>query len=380
MSIKILYVTGVLNRGGAEIMLLDLVKKLSSQTNVHILVNYLNEETRKGILTSDFEELGCEIHYIKTQWSEGLFKYYLSFKTVIKNIGEVDIIHSHINIKSGFVAFCAYQNRIPKIITHSHGEIYYPLTNLSNALRAFEFWFQKKLIKRYSSNYWACSVKAGRTLFAQVKETDIVVINNAIDLDHFTTVNKEAKDGLLIDLGLADTFVIGSVGRVVARKNLLFVIEILNFLNKKDIAFMFLNIGQVDDAVYYARVEQKIKEYSLESKVLNVGLQSEIPLYFSVLDVFISPARNEAFGMVALEAQACGVPVVISDHFPPEVDMNIGLASFMHGFNVEEWGYEIMKKTNAKKPSPASIKKAFIYKGFDSSTNATVVESLYEDK
>tara|TARA_B110000967_G_C18521117_1_gene381101 strand:+ start:30 stop:254 length:225 start_codon:yes stop_codon:yes gene_type:complete len=74
--VNILYITGVLNRGGAEIMLLNLTKNLTSHYSKHILGNYQNEATMIGILTDEFKAADGSIHYIRTQWIQGVFIYY----------------------------------------------------------------------------------------------------------------------------------------------------------------------------------------------------------------------------------------------------------------------------------------------------------------
>lgn len=377
---RVLFVTGVLNRGGAEIMLLDLVRNFSSNIKVHVLVNYLKEDAKEGVLTKDFEDANVTIHYTKTQWSSGLYSFYKSFSEIIESIGKVDIIHSHINVKSGFVGYCAAKNDIPRIITHSHGEIYYPINSIINAIRAFEFWFQKKLIKKYSSDYWACSLKAGKTLFSSVNDKDIRIINNAIDVRYFTSVEAEEIIQLKKYLKIENKLILGSVGRVVARKNLLFIVEILNELRNRKIDFVFVNIGKVDDSSYYAQVEEKIKEYNLHDFFLDLGLQSNVPLYMTMLDIFISPAKTEAFGMVAIESQACTVPTVISTEFPTDVDMDLGLVTFIDEFDSSKWADTILQMKNIDKPSSMDISQQFIKKGFDVKSNSQEVERNYVNR
>jgi D-inositol-3-phosphate glycosyltransferase len=63
-----------------------------------------------------------------------------------------------------------------------------------------------------------------------------------------------------------------------------------------------------------ARLQALCKELGLDDLVLFLGkrAQDTLPYYYSAADVLIMPSHYESFGMVALEAMACGTPVVAS--------------------------------------------------------------------
>ena len=377
---KIIQVVGVLNRGGAELMLLDIAKNISNKYKLIFLVNYKKKSgPKEGVLDQEFLDLGCEIHYIETQWSNGLINYYRNFKTILKEIGNVDIIHIHINVKSGIVSLYAKIFQINKIIVHSHGEINYGYNNLKSIILSSEFFFQRQLIRLFATDFWACSLKAGKTLFRNKRDKDIIVIKNAINIESYEDVKESEIVSFKREMECQNKLLIGSVGRVVKRKNLSFVIDVLKELKKNKIDFIFINVGQVDDEDYFKEVQKKIHEYDLNENVLNLGLRDDIPQLMSSLDIFISPALNEAFGIVAIEAQAAGVTTILSNQFPREVDLNLGLVSFIDNFDSITWRDKILESKNLNKIDRKIIREAFEEKGFDIRKNINVIEELYEN-
>lgn len=375
---KIVQVVGVLNRGGAELMLLDIAKNISEKYKLVFLINYKNDNVKEGLLDQDFLDLGCELYYIKTQWSRGPLRYYINFKNILKKIGYIDTIHIHINVKSGIVSLFSKLLKIKKIIVHSHGEINYQNNDFKSIVLNSEFFYQKQLINKFATDFWACSIKAGKTLFPYKKNEEIIIIKNAINTDPYETIQDSEIIAVRNKFTDQNKLIIGSVGRIVKRKNLLFVIDILNEIKKSKVDFIFLNIGQVDDKNYFEKVNQKVKEYNLSNHVINLGLRDDIPILMSALDVFVSPAFNEAFGIVAIEAQAAGVRTVLSNQFPVDVDLGLGLVNFIDNFNPKIWRNEILNYNHIVKVDKKTIQKTFKEKGFDIKKNINVIESLYE--
>ena len=84
-------------------------------------------------------------------------------------------------------------------------------------------------------------------------------------------------------------------------------------------------------------IKKKVIEMHLEENVIFTGIRSDIPQILSAMDVFILPSFFEGMPNVVLEAQAVGVPCLISDNITKEVDIT-GLVTFLSiDDNVELW-------------------------------------------
>ncbi|MBW4474340.1 MAG: glycosyltransferase family 1 protein [Stenomitos rutilans HA7619-LM2] len=70
-----------------------------------------------------------------------------------------------------------------------------------------------------------------------------------------------------------------------------------------------------DDIVEYTRIEQLVRETGLADQTTFAGQigHASLPLYYTAADVCVIPSHYEPFGLVAIEAMACGTPVVASD-------------------------------------------------------------------
>ena len=381
-KLKVLQVTGAMNRGGAEVMLMDIYRNISSNIHFNFLVNYkLNEGIRKGDFDNEIKEKGGTIKHIATQWDLGPISYFREFKKIIAEIGKPDVIHIHLNSRAGIIALCARLIGINKIIAHSHGDLVFKGSVLKNLPGIIELQIQKLLIDFFATDFWGCSQVAIKSLFysRKIKKGKTVIINNATAVDDYLDVLQEDTIKLKITFKIPEeTLIIGAVGRIVRRKNIGFVIEVLNILNRRNIDFVFVNVGKIEDEMYMKEITDKIKSYQLEDRVLNLGLRDDIPAIMSIFDVFISPAHNEAFGMVAAEAQAAGLPCVLSNEFPKTIDMNLNLVSFINNFNPTIWADELIRVHKDKCYDKKLIKKCFLKRGFDIKENVRTIESLYK--
>ena len=120
----------------------------------------------------------------------------------------------------------------------------------------------------------------------------------------------------------------------------------------------------------------KAKQYKIEDKIKYLGVRDDIPLVMNSFDCFLGPALKEGFGLVAVEAQAAGLPSVLFTGFPKTVDMNLNLVTFLNDLDAAEWAKAI-KLLPKKNNDLTLIKEAIISKGFDSVSNTKGIEKRY---
>ena len=147
-------------------------------------------------------------------------------------------------------------------------------------------------------------------------KSKLVQIAPGIDTSQFKPV--DATD-LRKELGLADKFVIVSVGRLVPRKGQDMLIKALPKILKAEPRAHLLFVGS---GSYQKNLEKLITERSLESAVTFTGRVNyeQLTKYICVGDIFAMPSRSrfaglevEGLGIVYLEASACGLPVLAGD-------------------------------------------------------------------
>ncbi len=379
MKTKVLHVVGAMNRGGAEVMLMDLFRCVSQNFQFEFLVNY---NRKSGIKEGDFDaeilSNGGRLYHIPAQWDIGPWNYIKEFKKIIYQ-SKPDIVHIHMNSKSGLIALAAKLSGVQHVITHSHANIKFRGSLFYKMISNIEMLLQKMLINRYSDQYWGCSNEANKSLFYfnKLNNKNSAIINNAIDVSAYQSVSDEEIQKMKDSWGVKpNTIVFGNVGRIVAHKNISFILDVLNEYNKYNSDFIFVIAGRIQDEKYFDSFVKKSKAYQLSDKVKYIGVRSDVPLVFRSFDVFLGPALKEGFGMVAVEAQAAGIHSVLYRGFPKSVDMQLDLVTFMPDFSIDKWVAAILD-TNLIKQDLKVIANQIKARGFDVKENAKKIESLY---
>lgn len=155
----------------------------------------------------------------------------------------------------------------------------------------------------------ACSNEAGIFAFGSEPFT---VFPNAFDVNRFA-FNRNSREAIRSELDLCGKFVIGMIGRLAPEKNPLFVIELMPEILKRMPNAVLLLIGEGRSRQV---LEQRVANLNLTDSVILPGARADIGKVLSALDIFAFPSLHEGLGLAAVEAQANGLPVVMSDNVP----------------------------------------------------------------
>jgi phosphatidylinositol alpha-1,6-mannosyltransferase len=146
--------------------------------------------------------------------------------------------------------------------------------------------------------------------WAQPKQATTFILPNAVQLQGFAPGPK--PQDLLDHYCLHGKTVLLTLGRLDYKeryKGFDEVIEVLPALVLDDPSLIYLIVGEGSDR---ARLEAKVKHLQIENHVLFSGFVPEHRKadYYRLADAFVMPSRGEGFGIVFLEAMACGIPVM----------------------------------------------------------------------
>lgn len=230
------------------------------------------------------------------------FSYMKAIKRGIKkeNIDEV-----YINGNSAMMFFDALPSKMAgaRVVTHCHNtKSDFPIVNYL-AKPVFNMIVDKKIGVSELASKWAYMGK------------NIVTIPNGIDLNRFY-IDTEDREGIRKQLNVERKHVYGHMGTFNNQKNHKRLIDIFNTIQKKDDKAVLLLIG---DGELKTDIKNKVETLKLSSKVIFVDFTNNPERYFRAMDLAIIPSVYEGFCMAALEAQACGAPVLTSDVFPEEI-------------------------------------------------------------
>jgi N-acetyl-alpha-D-glucosaminyl L-malate synthase BshA len=138
-------------------------------------------------------------------------------------------------------------------------------------------------------------------------DVDVEVIPNFIDTERFHRLDKEHFRQALCP---NDEKVLVHVSNFRPVKNATQVVDVLHRLRERGFEVKLLMVGDGPDRV---PAERKARDLGVYDDVRFLGKQDPVEEILSIADVFLIPSGSETFGLAALEAMACNVPVVASD-------------------------------------------------------------------
>lgn len=180
-----------------------------------------------------------------------------------------------------------------------------------------------------------CSDTASPWFFRQkiIHSDKYKVIPNAIDVDQYKR-NDEIRAVMRKKYKLEDKIVVGHVGRFHFQKNHSFLIDVFEHLAKQNEKYRLILIGQ---GMLENDIKKLVEQKGLEQKVIFCGVQSDISKFYQMMDCFVLPSLFEGLGIVALEAQACSLPCVLSDQVPRMVKVNDNVSFLSLKSDLSEW-------------------------------------------
>jgi N-acetyl-alpha-D-glucosaminyl L-malate synthase BshA len=202
---------------------------------------------------------------------------------------------------------------------------------------------------------------------------DIIVVPNFIDMEKHVNPYTECQRDLMAE---PHERIITHISNLRPVKRVKDVIEVFDRINKQ-VPSRLLIVGEGPDKV---ACEALCVEKGIEEKVAFLGNSNEVDKILCFTDLFILPSEKESFGLAALEAMACGVPVISSNTGGlPEVNVQ-GVSGFLSEVgNVEEMaehGLMILSDNDTLAKFKVQAKKVAMR--FDTKIIVPQYEAVYE--
>ena len=164
----------------------------------------------------------------------------------------------------------------------------------------------------------ACSQIAGEFLYSKFKNKEFRVVNNAINVDEYK-FNQNSRMKVRDEIHIADNeYVVGHIGRFVEQKNHEFIIKIFEELYSQNNHITLVLVG---DGPLYDTIKNNIKGKVYENKIKMLGIRKDIRNIIQAFDVFFMPSFYEGLPFVLIEAQAAGLPCIVSDNVSIEANI-----------------------------------------------------------
>ena len=243
-------------------------------------------------------------------------------------------------------------------------------------LRRLEEAIGKEIVAVYANRYAACSGKAAQYFFGRKKAAQAMIIKNCTDTKRFA-FSAKTRDKYRKEYGLEGKYVVGHVGRFFPQKNHEFLIDIFQWIVKKEPDARLLMVGE---GPLEPRIREKAEKYGLLDKVIFTGASGVVQEYMCAMDVFVLPSLYEGFGNVIIEAQSNGLPCVISDVIPEDAAVTELVEFVPLEAGAESWADKILGCRSTWDPEVrAKAYERIREAGYDISQMAGEVLRLYDD-
>lgn len=215
--------------------------------------------------------------------------------------GHYNIVHDNILILSYFIMRYARLYGVPVRILHSHS------AKLSGSrIKALRNKILMPFLFHNTNYFIACSESAGIGMFGGKK---FKIVPNVVSADKLS-FNEYQRAKIRSDFHVEDKFIMGSVGRLDIEKNPLYAFKLA--LKAKELIPEF-EYWWIGNGALKRQAEIFIKEHHAEGYIKLFGNRTDVAQLYQAMDMFFLPSHFEGLPVTGLEAQATGLPCLVSD-------------------------------------------------------------------
>jgi len=215
---------------------------------------------------------------------------------LLREVGATSIHTHHI----GPLIYGGLAARLAGIKSHVHTE--HDAWHLDKTKRR---WQQRLLLALTKPTLIADSEQVAQGIKKYLSQKNVEVIRNGVDLERFIPANQQRARKLMKIH--SDVFWIGSSGRLETVKGHRTLIDAMKYLPEST------HLALAGSGSQFKALRKQVADLGIQNRVHFMGHLDNMPLFYQALDLFCLPSFREGMPLAPLEAQACGVPVVVSD-------------------------------------------------------------------
>lgn len=359
--VRVLQIVTYMGRGGLETMLMNYYRHIDRNK---VQFDFLVHRDFEADYDKEILSMGGKIFHFPRliPWSKG---YQRKLKRFFISHPEYKIVHVHQDCLSSVALKCAKECGVAVRIAHSHN---------SNQDRNIKYLIKRHYmmqIPKFATDCFSCGKDAGDWMFSG---HPYQILRNAIDASSYA-YSFEKSTTIREKLQVQQNLVMGHVGRFDSQKNHTFLLDVFSECVKIEPKLKLLLVG---DGVRKTQVQEKAKSLGLEDKVIFTGVRTDVANLLQAMDIFVFPSLYEGVPVTMIEAQASGLPCVISDKVPKDCIITSGLVTSMSLLDSPyDWAKHIVNRIHIKRSDHFNEIQAA---GYDIVTAAKKLENFYLDK
>ncbi len=363
---RILMVVGSLGMGGAETLLVNLLKNIDRDVIMFDFVCL--DDGAHGVYEDTVKELGSNVYHLPKYkiYNSGSFKK--AWERFFNEHPDYKIIHTHHSSSVAIILKIAKQHGL-YCIAHSHSAGF----NHSGLMGLLHKSLTKKTRKR-ADHFFTCSHPAAVAAFGKEVADDptrLTMLNNGVLSSNYR-YNPEIRKSIREELRLDDDVTLyAHVGRFTYQKNHKYLLKIFAEVLKKDPKSRLLLLGEGE---LKSEIMLNISNLGLEGKVIIKGIVLNPWDYLQAADYFVFPSINEGLPLSVVEAQASGLKVLMSDTIAKETIITDLVSTMSIEVEPSLWADKLIATKNYKR---RDTYQEVIKSGFDISSSAKFMQDYY---
>jgi glycosyltransferase involved in cell wall biosynthesis len=294
------HVIDELKTGGAQTHLVTMLREAILDSGVeHHVVSLFGD----GEISGQIQELGIQVHILDVRPLVRKRRFLAASREVQTLLGKLrpDAIEAHLTLSRFIALFAAWRAGVPLRIAFEHGDVY---------LNSWKFRCANFVAQLFAHRIVVCS-EALREWVHHTHGTwrsKLVVLHNCVDLTRFSPCGPKASD-IAFSSETTVFCAVGTLGRGVNKR----VDVCIRALAGARSAGVDAKLVVCGDGEQRRELETLAVSLGVGSDVMFLGTRSDVPSVLRACDVFCHAAPWEPFGIVALEAMAVGLPIVVPD-------------------------------------------------------------------
>ena len=372
MTLRVLQVIGAMDRGGAETMLMNLHRAADRGA---VQFDYLVHEERVCDYDEEIASLGGRIFRVPRWTGTNTRTYRRLVRAVFAEHPEHPVVHGHIGSSSAiYLAEAKRDGRAT--IAHSHAQ------SFLRGPAGLAFKVATRPTRRIADFFLACSREAGIDRFGErvVAGPRFAVLRNGIDTAHYrcdAARHARARRELGFGPPVAEggVPVIGHVGRLAPEKNHAFLLDAFAAALRAlpDARLVLVGRGPLE-----ADLRADVAARGMRERVRFAGLVGNVPDYLAAFDVFALPSPREGLSLAAVEAQAAGLPALLSTGVPDLAVVSRRAERMPLSAGAEAWGARLAElcRASGARPRTDCVDEARAA-GFDIADTAAELARIY---
>lgn len=322
--LKVLQVVDRLGMGGAETWLMELLRFWSASGEVQM--DFLLTSGNSGIFDDEATALGARLFYVP-YGRVRMRSFVRDYRRILRK-HRYDAIHHHADFASGW-QFLWGLGDLPNVrITHLHNPTsLMSLEYASSASRVLTMRAGRMLVRKLATHVCATSAPLLEVFRSDHRHPrpSLQVLHCGFPIQRYSRIPAATRQDVRAEFGWPSTAKI-----VLTAGRLDFALDYHNPKNQKN-TWLALNVARlaaerdprvhllmVGDGPSRDELSERVEAWGLSSRLKLTGIRRDLPRLMGAADILLFPSRVEGLGMAAVEAQAAGIPVLMSDTVPAE--------------------------------------------------------------